>query len=75
MAPSGMAAVEHGLDLKRLMSRISSRAREAIQYVKVEGPSVREGGAQCRVSESAVKLAVYRGLKALLSEIGKEKAS
>jgi RNA polymerase sigma-70 factor, ECF subfamily len=75
MVHCDMAAVESGLDLKRLMSRISSKARHAIQYVKLEGLSVREAAARCRMSESAVKIAAHRGLKALVSEIRKEKAS
>ena len=74
MAHSDMAAVESGLDLKRLMSRISSKARQAIQYVKLDGLSVSEAAARCRISESAVKIAAHRGLKALVLEIGKEKA-
>src|ERR1700680_1078590 len=35
-ADSDMAAIESGLDLHRLMSEISSKARKAIQYVKLE---------------------------------------
>jgi RNA polymerase sigma-70 factor (ECF subfamily) len=64
-ATSDGAAVESGLDLERLMSRISSKARQAIQYVKLEGLSVSEAAARCGMSESAVKVAVHRGLKAL----------
>jgi RNA polymerase sigma-70 factor, ECF subfamily len=74
IAHSDMAAVESGLDLKRLMSRISSRARQVIQCVKLEGLSVKEAAARCRISESAVKIAIHRGLKAIALEIGKEKA-
>jgi len=49
-ARSDLAAVESGLDLQRLMSRISSKARAAIQYVKLEGLSVSERplDAECR---------------------------
>ncbi|HYL59058.1 MAG TPA: sigma-70 family RNA polymerase sigma factor [Candidatus Acidoferrales bacterium] len=71
-AKSDMAAVESGLDLRRLMSKISSKAREVIQYVKLEGLSVSEAAARCGMSESAVKVAVHRGLKALTSQIRKE---
>jgi RNA polymerase sigma-70 factor (ECF subfamily) len=41
-ASSDMSAVESGLDLDRLMSRVSSKARQAIQYVKLEGLSISE---------------------------------
>jgi RNA polymerase sigma-70 factor, ECF subfamily len=74
-AGSDFGAVESGLDLQRLMSRISSKSREAIQYVKVEGLSVSEAAARCGMSESAVKVAVHRGLKALALLIGGEKGS
>jgi RNA polymerase sigma-70 factor, ECF subfamily len=70
---SDFGAVESSLDLQRLMLRISSKARAAIQYVKVEGLSVSEAAARCRMSESAVKVAVHRGLKALALLIGEER--
>src|ERR1700732_1672656 len=47
MARSDLAAVESGLDLQRLMSRISSKAREAIQCVKLEGLRGGAGAARC----------------------------
>ena len=74
-AHSDMGAVESGLDLQRLMSRISSKARIAIQYVKLQGLSVSEAATRCGMSESAVKVAAHRGLKALVLAIAKEKAT
>jgi RNA polymerase sigma-70 factor, ECF subfamily len=74
-AHSDMGAVETGLDLERLMSRISYTARQAIRYVKLEGLSISEAAARCGMSESAVKVAVHRGLKALASRIGEERRS
>jgi RNA polymerase sigma-70 factor, ECF subfamily len=71
-AHSDVAAVENGLDLERLMSRISFTARQAIRYVKLEGLSIREAAARCGMSESAVKVAVHRGLKALASMIAED---
>jgi len=71
-ASSDLAAVESGLDLQRLMSKISSKARQAIQYVKLEGLSTSEAASRCGMSESAVKVAVHRGLKALALRIGEE---
>jgi RNA polymerase sigma-70 factor, ECF subfamily len=70
---SDMAAVESGLDLQRLMSQISSKAREAIQHVKLDGLSVSEAAARSGMSESAVKVAVHRGLKALALRIKQER--
>ena len=74
-ANSDMTAVDSGLDLQRLMSEISSKAREAIQYVKLDGLSVSEAAARSGMSESAVKVAVHRGLKALALRIRQEKGT
>jgi RNA polymerase sigma-70 factor, ECF subfamily len=71
-AKSDMVAVESGLDLQRLMMKISSKARKVIQHVKLEGLSVSEAAVRCGMSESAVKVAVHRGLKALALQIRKE---
>jgi RNA polymerase sigma-70 factor, ECF subfamily len=73
MAHSDMAAIESGLDLQRLMSKISSKARQAIRYVKLEGLGVSEAAARCGMSESAVKVTAHRGLKALALQIGRER--
>ena len=72
-AESNMTAVDSGLDLQRLLSGISSKAREAIQYVKLEGLSVSEAAVRSGMSESAVKVAIHRGLKTLASRIRQEK--
>src|SRR5262249_40381502 len=72
-ADSDMAAVESGLDLQRLLSGISSKAREAIQYVKLDGLSVGEAAVRSGMSESAVKVAVHRGLKALAIRVRAQK--
>jgi RNA polymerase sigma-70 factor, ECF subfamily len=74
-ATSEVAAVESGLDVERLMSKISSKARQAIQFVKVEGLSVSEAAARCGMSEAAVKVAVHRGLKALPLRIRQERGT
>jgi RNA polymerase sigma-70 factor (ECF subfamily) len=75
IASSDMAAVESGLDLQRLMSKISFKARQAIQYVKLEGLSVSEAAVRCGMSESSVKVAVHRGLKALALRIREERGT
>jgi RNA polymerase sigma-70 factor, ECF subfamily len=62
-------AIDSALDLQRLLSQISSKAREAIQYVKLDGLSVSEAAVRSGMSESAVKVAVHRGLKALAIRI------
>jgi RNA polymerase sigma-70 factor, ECF subfamily len=74
-AASDIGAIESGLDLDRLMSSISSKARQAIQYVKLEGVSVSEAATRCGMSESAVKVAVHRGLKTLALRIRQERGT
>ena len=72
VAESETSVVESSLDLKRLMVKISPKARQAIHYLKLQGLSVSEAAARCRMSESAVKVAAHRGLKALVLQIAKE---
>lgn len=71
---SDMTAVETRLDLERLLSMISRSAQQAIRCVKLEGLSVAETAARCGISESAVKIAVHRGMKSLAAKIGIERA-
>lgn len=73
-AHSNITAIENGLDLDRLLSQISFTTRQAIRYVKLEGLSIREAADRCGMSESAVKVAVHRGLKALGSKIAAERS-
>lgn len=57
--------VESNLDLRKLMSGLPAKTREAIQAVKLDGLSVSEAAAQCGMSESNVKVTIHRGLKAM----------
>jgi RNA polymerase sigma-70 factor (ECF subfamily) len=67
--------VESSLDLERLLAEISPKTRKAIRYVKLDGLSVSEAAARSGMSESAVKVSVHRGLKALARLIRAEKRS
>jgi len=64
--------VESSLDLDRLLMGLSPKVKKIIQYVKLDGLSVREAATRCGMSESAVKVSVHRGLKALALLINKE---
>jgi RNA polymerase sigma-70 factor (ECF subfamily) len=64
--------VESGYDLQRLLSRLPEKMRRAIQCVKIDGMSVAETAKRCGMSESAVKVNVHRGLRALAAAIGRE---
>jgi RNA polymerase sigma-70 factor (ECF subfamily) len=52
-------------DLQALLADLPDKQRLPIQYVKIEGLSVREAAARTGLSESAVKVGVHRGLKVL----------
>jgi len=64
--------VESSLDLDRLLTGLSPKVKQIIQYVKLDGLSVSEAATRCGMSESAVKVSVHRGLKSLALLIGKE---
>lgn len=63
--------VESGYDLDTLLAQLRPKARRAIRYVKLEGLSVREAAVRTGMSESAVKVSVHRGLKALSALVKK----
>jgi RNA polymerase sigma-70 factor (ECF subfamily) len=56
-------AIESGLELERLLAGLPPKMKQAIQHVKLEGLSVRETARRTGMSESSVKVSVYRGLK------------
>jgi RNA polymerase sigma-70 factor (ECF subfamily) len=65
LAEDDWAAVESGHDLEKLMAQLTPKTRQAIQFVKLDGLSVSEAAARLGMSESAIKVSVHRGLKAL----------
>ena len=65
-------AAEARRDLKKLLDRLPDRQRLPIVHTKLEGLSVTEAARLTGMSESAVKVAVHRGLKALAALIRKE---
>jgi RNA polymerase sigma-70 factor (ECF subfamily) len=62
-------AAEARRDLAKLLETLPERQRLPIVYVKVQGLSVAEAARLTGMSESAVKVAVHRGLKALAARI------
>ena len=57
-------------DVMKLLDQLPERQRLPIQYMKLEGLSVVEAARATGMSESAVKVGVHRGLKALAAMIG-----
>ena len=58
-------------DLATLLQQLPDRHRLPIVYVKIEGRSVAETAKATGMSESAVKVGIHRGLKALAALIRK----
>jgi RNA polymerase sigma-70 factor (ECF subfamily) len=56
-------------DLARLLDTLPERQRLPIVHVKIEGLSVAETSRLTGISESAVKVGIHRGLKALAARI------
>ncbi len=59
-------------DLAALLARLPERHRLPIVHMKLEGLSVAETARRTGMSESAVKVGVHRGLKALAAMIREE---
>jgi RNA polymerase sigma-70 factor (ECF subfamily) len=62
-------AAEAQYDVAKLLRGLPDRQRLPIQYVKIEGASVTDTAARTGMSESAVKVGIHRGLKALAERI------
>ncbi|MBB5758588.1 RNA polymerase sigma-70 factor (ECF subfamily) [Methylorubrum rhodinum] len=65
------AGVESAHDLDRLLAKLPEKMRFAIRYVKLDGLSVAEAASRTGMSESAIKVSVHRGLKAMASAISR----
>lgn len=72
MAHDDNVSAESTYDLRRLMERLPKNMRCAIEAVKLDGQSVAEAADRCAISESAVKVNIHRGLKALAVLIAQE---
>lgn len=69
LAATDTQAAEARRDLGKLLQELPDRHRLPILHVKVEGLSVTETARLTGMSESAVKVGVHRGLKALAARI------
>lgn len=64
-ATDDVSAIDSGLDLAKFLTQLTPKVRQAVQFVKLDGLSVSEAAARTGMSQSAIKVAVHRGLKAL----------
>jgi RNA polymerase sigma-70 factor, ECF subfamily len=62
-------AAEAQYDVTKLLRGLPDRQRLPILYVKIEGASVTDTAVRTGMSESAVKVGIHRGLKALAERI------
>jgi RNA polymerase sigma-70 factor (ECF subfamily) len=69
LAASDEEAREAKRDLAKLLERLPDRQRLPIVHVKIEGRSVAETAKATGMSESAVKIGIHRGLRALAAFI------
>jgi len=69
---SDTEAADARRDVARLLERLPDRQRLPIVHMKLEGLSVTETARVTGMSESAVKVGVHRGLKALAAMIRNE---
>lgn len=68
-ATSDSEATEARQDLNQLLAELPERQRLPIMHVKLEGLSVVETAQRTGMSESAVKVGIHRGLKALAAKL------
>ena len=73
-ADSATEASDARRDLGGLLKTLPDRQRLPIVHVKIEGLSVAETAQLTGLSESAVKVGIHRGLKALAARLKKAKA-
>ena len=71
-ASSDTEAADARRDVGKLLARLPDRQRLPIIHMKLEGLSVTETARTTGMSESAVKVGVHRGLKALATMIRRE---
>ena len=72
MTQDDNTAAESSHDIRKLLGRLPAKMRCAIECVKLEGRSVAETAERCGISESGVKINIYRGLRALATFIAQE---
>jgi RNA polymerase sigma-70 factor, ECF subfamily len=68
-AAADAGAAEARYDVAKLLQELPDRQRLPILYVKIEGGSVADAAKRTGMSESAVKVGIHRGLKALAAKL------
>ena len=74
-AQDDQSGAESSLDVDRLLGELPEKMRQSIRLVKIDGLSVVEAARRTGFSESAVKVNIHRGLKALAASIARRTAT
>ena len=69
VAPDLAEAATARMDVERLLDGVPARSRGLVRGIKIEGRSVAEMSTESGLSESAVKVAVHRALKAMAKRL------
>jgi RNA polymerase sigma-70 factor (ECF subfamily) len=72
IAQDDHAGAESSHDIRILLGQLPEKVRCSIACVKLEGRSVAEAAVRCGISESGVKINIYRGLRTLATFIARE---
>ena len=70
-ATSNVEAAEAHRDIMKLLEQLPEKQRMPIIHTKLEGLSVEEAAKITGMSESAIKVSVHRGMKALATMLGR----
>ncbi len=63
-------AADARMDVDRMLSGVSERTAGLIRKVKIEGQSIDEAARDTGLSQSAVKVAIHRGLATIAKRFG-----
>ena len=69
------ADASHRMDVDTVLATIPERPAELIRRVKLDGASIAEAAARTGMTETAAKVAIHRGLKALTARFAKGETS
>ncbi|WP_306225821.1 sigma-70 family RNA polymerase sigma factor [Bosea beijingensis] len=71
--PAEGAAADARLDLARAMEALPERTRRLIDQVKLQGASVGDAATAAGMTETAAKVAIHRGLRAMAQFLSKRR--
>ncbi len=71
--PEESAAADARLDLSRALDALPERTRRLIDQVKLQGASVADAATAAGMTETAAKVAIHRGLRAMAQFLSKRR--